>query len=95
MSSSKAALLHKHRVAALGCVICRELGYGDTPAQIHHIREGQGIGQRASHFLIVPLCREHHQGASGVHGLGRRAFEARYRKTELDLLGETIEALCG
>ena len=84
---------HKSRVAELGCILCRHLGYGETPAALHHIREGQGMAQRASDWLVVPLCPEHHQGQSGLHGLGTRGFEARYRLSELDLLAATIEAL--
>lgn len=48
---------------------------------------------RASDYLTVPLCPEHHQGATGIHGLGRRAFERTYRLTELDLLAMTLEVL--
>lgn len=84
---------HKDRVAELGCVLCRHLGYGETPASLHHIREGQGMSQRASDWMVVPLCWAHHQGKEGLHGLGTRAFEARYRMSELDLLAKTIEAL--
>lgn len=84
---------HKSRVAELGCILCRRLGYGETPASLHHVREGQGMSQRASDWLVLPLCYQHHQGADGVHGLGRGAFEARYRLTELDLLADVIEAL--
>lgn len=29
------------RVAALGCVVCRNLGFGPTPAAVHHIHAGQ------------------------------------------------------
>lgn len=81
------------RVAGLGCILCRELGYGQTPAEVHHIRDGQGAAQRASDYLTVPLCPEHHRGNAGLHGLGVRGFEARYRLSELDLLALTIEAL--
>lgn len=84
---------HMGRVAALGCVLCDHLGYGTTPAQVHHIREGQGAGQRASNFLTVPLCPEHHQGKTGLHGLGTNAFERTYKLSELDLLAMTIEQL--
>jgi hypothetical protein len=90
---SKTAKTHFSRVAALGCVLCRHLGMGATPAQVHHIREGQGMGQRANDFLTAPLCPEHHQGASGIHGMGVRAFERQYRLSELDLLAMTIEQL--
>jgi hypothetical protein len=90
MRSAKA---HKTRAAELGCILCRLLNYGETPATLHHIREGQGMSQRASDFLVIPLCPEHHQGQSGLHGLGTRGFVARYRLDELDLLAATIEAL--
>jgi hypothetical protein len=69
------------RVAELGCIICRR------PAQIHHIRAGSGIGQRAAHTDILPLCSEHH--LNGGHGVaihaGRRTWEEKYG-TELELL---------
>lgn len=51
------------------------------------------MSQRASNYLTVPLCPEHHQGATGVHGLGTKAFERLYKLTELDLLAMTIEHL--
>lgn len=84
---------HMGRVASIGCILCRHLGYGDTPAAVHHIREEQGVAMRASNFLVVPLCPEHHQGGSGIHGLGRKAFERTYRLSELDLLAMTLEVL--
>lgn len=84
---------HMDSVANLGCVLCKHLGHEGTPAEIHHIREGQGMSQRASNFLVVPLCPEHHRGNSGVHGLGERGFYTRYKLSELDLLAMTIEQL--
>ncbi len=84
---------HLSRVAGLGCILCRHLELGETPAEIHHPREDQGMGERASHWLAVPLCHEHHLGQSGVHGLGTRGFERRYKLSELDLLAMTLEAL--
>jgi hypothetical protein len=79
------------RVAALGCVVCRNLGYGETPAALHHIRNGAGMSQRNSNYLVIPLCGQHHQhGGRGVaiHA-GQQAFEALYG-SELDLLAQTI-----
>lgn len=90
---SNASKRHLSRVAALGCILCRHLGTPGTPAEIHHLREGQGVAQRGSDFTSIPLCPEHHRGASGLHGLGTRGFAARYRVDELDLLAATIEAL--
>jgi len=84
---------HMNRVAALGCILCDHLNLDATPAQVHHIREGQGMSQRASNFLTVGLCPEHHQGKTGLHGLGTKAFERTYGVTELDLLAMTIERL--
>jgi hypothetical protein len=89
----KADKEHMNRVASIGCILCKHLDLGETPAQLHHIREGQGMSQRASNFLVVPLCPEHHQGNSGVHGLGERGFYTRYKLSELDLLAMTLEAL--
>ena len=84
---------HLSRVASLGCVVCRLVGYRGSPAEIHHLREGQGMSQRASDFLTIPLCFEHHRGATGIHGMGVKAFERAYRISELDLLAETIRLL--
>lgn len=80
-------------VARVPCVLCAHLGYGESPALVHHVREGQGMSQRASNFLCASLCPEHHQGATGIHGLGTREFERMYKLTELDLLAMTIEAV--
>ena len=79
---------YKDRVAGLPCMLC-----GAEPVQLHHLREGQGMSQRSADVLIIPLCPECHQGQNGYHGLGKRAFEARYNTTELDLLALTIERL--
>lgn len=84
------------RVAALGCLVCRQLGYGYTPAQVHHIKEDCGAGQRQSNYLVIPLCPVHHtDGGPGVaYHAGFRQFERMYG-TELDLMAATIEALAG
>lgn len=78
----------KSRVAGIGCILCRHLDLGETPATLHHVREGQGMSQRSSDFLVVPLCREHHQGKTGVHG---GQFYQLHKMDELDLLAMTIQ----
>ena len=93
--SSKAERAHMGRVAEQGCVICKRLGYGTTPAQVHHIRDGAGLSQRTSGWHAIPLCEAHHTGQNGVHGLGTRAFERTYGTTELDLSAETLENIYG
>ena len=77
-------------VASLGCVLCEDLGLGETPANLHHVREGQGMSQRSSDWLVVPLCKEHHQGATGIHG-GK--FYQHWKMDELDLLAMTIKGM--
>lgn len=76
------------RVVELGCAVCRRLGYDDSPAEIHHIRTGQGR-KRASHYDTVPMCFRHHRGNDGIHGLGTKGFAKHYGFTELELLEET------
>lgn len=77
------------RVASLGCALCRRLGLGATPAQVHHRRTGTGAAKRAPHSETAPLCEFHHTSAAGIHGLGRKAFEREYGVTELELIAET------
>lgn len=71
------------RVAALPCVVCDAPG----PSCVHHIREGQGMGQRAGHGLTIPLCWDCHQGPHGIHG-DRSRWRLR-KMTELDALDRT------
>lgn len=87
---SKAEKLWLSDVASLGCVCCRNLGFGDSPAEVHHVRNGVGKGQRSSHFDTIPLCPAHHR--TGGHGValhaGRRTFEQSFG-TELALMWQT------
>lgn len=82
------------RVAAVGCIVCRQLGYPGTPAHVHHLKEECGASQRQSDFLTIPLCPQHHtEGGPGVaYHADFRAFERMYG-TELDLLAATLEAM--
>ena len=92
MSTTKAEKRHMGRVASLGCYLCRQLGYGETPAQVHHVREGQGMAQRASNWLTAPLCEQHHTGSKdGWHG--RREAWNRAGLNEMDALADTIMRL--
>jgi PHP family Zn ribbon phosphoesterase len=82
------------RVAALGCVVCHNLGMGKTPATLHHPRRGAGMGKRASHFDVIPLCPMHHQ--NGGHGVAIHAGQKTWEKnfgTETELLEQVREML--
>ncbi len=83
------------RVAALGCFMCHYIGYGYVPAQVHHLREGQGGGQRASHYLTVPMCDRHHANSSpdGIHG--QRKEWKLHKQDEISALEWTLESLNG
>ena len=87
----RAEAKHLSRVADLGCLLCEARGIHNTPAEIHHIRMGQGMQQRSEHWLTVPLCPEHHRGPHGIHG-DRQAFKLA-KVDELDLLAVVIERL--
>jgi hypothetical protein len=74
------------KVAELGCIICK------SPAEIHHIRTGMGIGQRNTNFMVLPLCPQHHRtGGFGIaiHA-GQKTWEQNFG-TELELL-ELVKA---
>ena len=83
----KAEREYLNRVVSLGCIVCKNLGYGETPAHVHHIRTGKGMGQRASNYETIPLCPAHHQ--NGGHGVaihaGQKTWEANFG-AELELL---------
>jgi hypothetical protein len=70
------------KLADFGCILCAKLGHEGTPAEIHHLRNA-GIRANAP---VIPLCPEHHRGNTGIHGLGKKAFERMYALTEQDLL---------
>ena len=84
---------HMGRVARVPCVLCARMGLGETPAQVHHLKYGQGASDRADDMLTVALCPEHHTGASGVHKLKEHGLYLRYRCSELDLLADTLRAM--
>lgn len=91
---TSAEKLHLSKVAALGCFLCRRLGYGYVGSQIHHLREGVGLAQRNSNWLVVPLCAEHHTGSvDGIHGQ-RRAWKLA-SVGEMDALADTLALVYG
>jgi len=81
---------HFSDVADIGCILCKHLQYGPTPCEIHHIRR---FGGKRDNAPVIGLCREHHRGNTGVHGLGAKQFEKTYGVTQLELLEETTKIL--
>lgn len=77
---TKAEKQRFQKLVDLGCIICLRGGWGHSQPEIHHIRKGQGVGQRASHDKTIPLCPAHHRtGGYGVaiHA-GQKAFENKF-----------------
>ena len=76
---------YEARLRLLPCVVCAHVGQHRPCEELHHA----GAATDRDDWNQIPLCHEHHQGATGIHGLRRRAFEARYRTTELKLIALT------
>ncbi|HEE0082143.1 TPA: DUF968 domain-containing protein [Citrobacter youngae] len=93
-SKNKAEKLHLSRVTDLNCIVCRNEGLGDTPAEIHHCSSGTGMSVRADNFHVIPLCHTHHR--TGGHGVaihaGRQSWENKFG-TETELLVQVLYEL--
>ena len=84
--ATKAEKKYMDRVASLPCAVC-----GAEPVELHHLREGQGMSQKASNYLVIPLCVECHRCSIGLHG--DRTRMRILKVDEMDLLAKTIEML--
>lgn len=85
---------HLERIRFMPCIICAALRMAqDGPTFAHHIRDGQGMAQRASDYAAIPLCHEHHQGTTGIHG-DRSAWRLA-KLDELAALALTVRRLVG
>lgn len=90
---SAAAKRHMGRVAGIGCIACICLGYGPSPAHVHHIREGR-IAR--NDYLTIPLCPEHHTGThQSVHMRKDELLRAIGVQSEFDLLAMVTGILAG
>lgn len=76
------------RALSLGCIVC------EMPPEVHHMRTGQGKGQRADDKHILPLCPTHHR--TGGHGVafhaGKKTWQELYG-TEEELYQKMLERL--
>lgn len=85
------------RIKQLGCILCRELGLGIMPCEIHHITD---CGRRLGHDHTVGICCWHHRGEPWTLDMrpsqmtatvgpslakNKRAFVSEFG-TELDIL---------
>jgi len=85
---TKAEKAHLNRLSDFGCLACHLQGTPGTKAEIHHLRDGAGMGQRSSHYRALPLCPMHHRGTAGlsvpsIHGSKNAFIEAFGTEAEL------------
>lgn len=78
--------LHLARLHELPCGLC-----GTMPVEAHHILEGRTPGRKSPDALAIPLCIDCHRGGNGIHG--DKSMFRIYKKSELDVLADTLERL--
>lgn len=77
---TKAQRAKWEKMRSLGCLIC------GAPPAIHHCETG--MGGRKDHDKVIPICQFHHQGAQGIHTIGRKKWQELYG-TEQELIEKT------
>ena len=83
---------HMDNVVQLGCIVCRNLGFHNTPAEIHHIKGKTKKAKgdfKGSHFYVLPLCFGHHRMGSDKEPISRHPYKKRFEEaygTEEELL---------
>ena len=83
MATKKEKKIMDYMASVYGCVVCKKLGHGFTPACIHHFRSDVGMSQRSKNY--IPLCWNHHQHPEhGIHG-GTKSWQKKHG-TEQELL---------
>lgn len=80
------------KVQRIGCIACIRLGWGESLAEIHHVREGR-IAR--NHFLTLPLCPHHHRESpdESVHKGKENLMRQLGIFSEFDLLADVLERI--
>jgi len=84
---------HLRKVADLCCIVCRKMGYNDTPAEIHHIKQGR-MSKRSTHYETIPLCPYHHRTSNEAYHYNSKKFTQKWG-TQQELLEETLIMIYG
>lgn len=84
---------HYEKLSQIGCIVCRNLGFGYSAPEIHHLRANQGH-KRAHWTLAYPLCANHHRigGWGTAFHAGAKEFQRKFG-TEAELLEKTLNLL--
>ena len=78
---------HYSKVASVGCIVCRKMGMGFTPAELHHPWGKKGENE----FRVIPLCYPHHRS-----GVKTDLFVSRhpYKREWVKRYGTELELYC-
>jgi hypothetical protein len=82
------------KVRSLGCIVCRNQGMPRVPCEIHHI---VGKTKPNAHYMVLPLCFQHHRMGSDKEPISRHPYKKRFEAaygTEQELLDQ-INTLLG
>ena len=84
------------KLADLGCIICKKMGFPNSPAEIHHINEGR-IGKRANFRMCIPLCPKHHRNGEESYHYSPKKFTKKWgtQKELLDFTLTLVKDCCG
>tara|TARA_Y100000114_G_C11564008_1_gene233181 strand:- start:272 stop:571 length:300 start_codon:yes stop_codon:yes gene_type:complete len=85
--------IYMQRVQQIGCIVCLNRGYYDTPAEIHHIK---GKTKEDAHLYAIPLCPAHHRYGGHTEPISRHPYKARFEAaygTEQELLEQVKNIL--
>jgi len=89
---------HLERLVDLGCIICRKMGFPNSPAEIHHIRyKDLGISRRSKARECIPLCPNHHRNGSESYHYSPKKFTKKWgtQKELLDFTLTLVKDCCG
>jgi hypothetical protein len=74
-------------IVACGCLVCWMQKMGESPAEVHHFKEGD---RRKGHLFTIALCKPHHRGGDSEGPfISRHPWKKRWERaygTEDDLL---------
>ena len=88
---------HLSKVAGLGCIICKKMGFPNSPAEIHHIKDRKGMSKKASDFETIPLCPNHHRNGVESYHYSPKKFNKKWgtQKELLDFTLTLVKDCCG
>ena len=88
--------IHYEKLVSIGCIICKKMGFPNSPAEIHHINEGR-IGKRANFRMCIPLCPKHHRNGEESYHYSPKKFTKKWgtQKELLDFTLTLVKDCCG